>query len=374
MGSQHQTLETSKERKQKILLYILDLGPATREEISQYLGIARVELAPLIFELNVKKGLVYIKDEKDHLNNEEDKRLWLTQKGRETAALLLSKNPKLKTGKRHIHGIVGKIDLSKPFGGTKAIVYGAITAKRMDPRKIAGVANLHINLVTQTLDELVKLEVVNLETAYGTKQYSRVQKYERALLGKIDEEEEEEERTLTIGTSLDDDERILRKSNIRPTSQSGIVYCYMDENEDKSANTLSRETGINSTNPTTVMSSLVKKGLVEKIYGEDPVSGRHTSLFHKLPMTLPPTKEPPKKVEEPEAPTPPPLKIPELKKVNGKSNIEKFLDSLSDAELFDVVLEAMARIDSRQRELQSFHDNIMKSAQQAENQQQSIEH
>ena len=157
---------------------------ATMAELVIHTGHSAVEIAGRMFHL---KQMNFVKTQPVMNGRSGDSHTVysLTEDGKaavppEYIRDLNQYTPKAETGYKHVHGIAGKIDYSKPLRGLPAILYDALTRPGMDAHEISLAANIELQPTWNGLTKLVKLGIVTYaEQPNGQGKTRRV--YSRAM-------------------------------------------------------------------------------------------------------------------------------------------------------------------------------------------------
>lgn len=160
------------------ILQLLRQKPLTRPQISLETGFGETDVANALFHMRTREGHIW--------QDEVTSTFHLTKSGAAAAppahVLDLAKFVPSK-GARHVVGVAGHFDFSKPLRGAKAVLYDALT-KPLLPRQWYEAANMQANHAAVYVKDLLRLGVVRKsETVVGA--------YERAIQMRTDYKAEE---------------------------------------------------------------------------------------------------------------------------------------------------------------------------------------
>ncbi len=178
---------TSHDKGNLILANLKRHGGLSTPDLALNTGLAAEEVSKLIFYLK-KDHLVDTQQVMDGRTGHQLIRHVLTTQGKRLAPHLprydlppksprekfKAKNP-VMNGLKHLNGINGKVNLSKPLSGARGKIYATLT-RAMKVREISDASNLEIPTVQFTLRELERMGAVTWVYAKREQQYGRPEK------------------------------------------------------------------------------------------------------------------------------------------------------------------------------------------------------
>lgn len=169
MTTQHATQLTSKEKSDLILCHLY-YTPQTTHDLADMTGLDRIEVARLIHSLKTP-GYVVSQEVFDERNGETKVKHQLTPVGKKVSpdpTRFLAKH-KPFAGLRHVNGVAGKFDPSKPLKGIRGRLYAACT-REMTAHDLSAAANVDLNTTFTQLSLMTKIGIMGVvdRTVPGT--------------------------------------------------------------------------------------------------------------------------------------------------------------------------------------------------------------
>lgn len=182
-------LQTQRENTNKLLRALENIERANRDTLIVESGLSPPECAAAIHQL---KKLGYVTTEGESFK--------LTPTGRKAVPpnyvldLARYDPASRENGYRHIHGIPGKFDYSKPLRGGLALLYDALV-RPMSAADWSVAANMQLGSAWSYINKLEALGIVEAQEETNPKTGRKHKIYRRARLMKTNETEETEQAT-----------------------------------------------------------------------------------------------------------------------------------------------------------------------------------
>lgn len=161
MTMQHSIQLTSKEKSDLILCHLY-YNPQTTHDLADMTGLDRIEVARLIHSLKTP-GYVVSQEVFDQRNGETKVKHQLTPAGKKVSpdpTRFLAKH-KPFAGLRHVNGVAGKFDPSKPLKGIRGRLYAACT-REMTAHELSAAANVDLNATFTQLSLMTKIGIMGV--------------------------------------------------------------------------------------------------------------------------------------------------------------------------------------------------------------------
>lgn len=160
---------TSKEKSDLILCHLYYI-PQTTHDLADITGLDRIEVARLIHSLKTP-GYVVSQEVFDQRNGETKVKHQLTPVGKKVSpdpTRYLAKH-KPFAGLKHVNGVAGKFDPTKPLKGVRGRLYVACT-REMTAHELSAAANVDLNAAFSQLSTMTRIGIMGVvdRTAPGS--------------------------------------------------------------------------------------------------------------------------------------------------------------------------------------------------------------